>query len=57
MYSTREIITCPHLRGTFEHKVSCLAGLWHIDCKKCTRKDKVVVINEMKVVYGNKNQA
>lgn len=51
-----EIITCPHLKGTVENKVSCLAGLWHLDCKKCTHKDKQVIINEMKVIYGNRNQ-
>lgn len=51
-----EIIRCPHLRGTVEYKVSCLAGLFHLDCRKCTHKDKKVITNTMKVIYGNKNQ-
>ena len=50
------IITCPYLRGTVEHKVSCLAGLWHLDCKKCAHKDKKVIVNKMEVLYGNQNQ-
>ena len=36
-------IQCPHLRGTIGRKVSCLAGLWHLDCRACIHPDKRVV--------------
>lgn len=43
MIKTRIEIQCPHLRGTVEHKVSCLAGLWHLSCYECTHPDKNVL--------------
>lgn len=43
MIRVRIEIQCPHLRGTVEHKVSCLAGLWHINCHECTHHDKKVL--------------
>lgn len=36
-------IRCPHMRGTIDRKVSCLAGLWHIDCRECVHPDKRVI--------------
>lgn len=36
-------IRCPHMRGMVDGKVSCLAGLWHLDCRECNHPDKVLV--------------
>lgn len=36
-------IRCPHMRGMVGRKVSCLAGLWHLDCRECNHPDKQLV--------------
>ena len=43
MIRIRAEVQCPHLRGAVEHKISCLAGLWHLNCNECSHPDKRVL--------------
>lgn len=60
MIKTRIEIQCPHLRGVVEHKISCLAGLWHLSCYECTHPDKKVLDSredlnkyELRIIVNN----